>query len=162
MAEEVRSRLRSSLTVPCYEPTHALALDFPTIELSREEESPKSYLGAPISKAARKTSPIGFPWVSARVQLGSKQEKSRTAGNNATGGPANQLGSKRLQLNKGSGATPFRLRDLDCGDVISTPTAPTSFLIHFTGLAKTARQQKAALTAGQRRRDQTDFLYQGE
>src|SRR5712692_2730815 len=34
----------------------------------------------------------------------------------------------------------------------SIPTAPTSFLIHFTGLAKTARQQKAALTAGQRRR----------
>ena len=35
---------------------------------------------------------------------------------------------------------------------ISTPTAPTTFLINFTGLAKTARQQKAALTAGQRRR----------
>src|SRR5712691_9025884 len=34
----------------------------------------------------------------------------------------------------------------------SIPTAPTSFLIHFTGLATTARQQKAALTAGQRRR----------
>ena len=34
----------------------------------------------------------------------------------------------------------------------SIPTAPTSFLIHFRGLAKTARQQKAALTAGQRRR----------
>src|ERR1700676_4650433 len=34
----------------------------------------------------------------------------------------------------------------------SIPTAPTSFLIHFTGLAKPARQQKAALTAGQRRR----------
>jgi hypothetical protein len=38
----------------------------------------------------------------------------------------------------------------------STPTAPTSFLIHFTGLAKTARQQKAALTAGQRRRTSKD------
>jgi hypothetical protein len=34
----------------------------------------------------------------------------------------------------------------------SIPTAPPSFLIHFTGLAKSARQQKAALTAGQRRR----------
>src|SRR5712692_757127 len=34
----------------------------------------------------------------------------------------------------------------------SIPTAPTSFLFHFTGLAKTARQQKAALTARQRRR----------
>ncbi len=62
------------------------------------------------------------------------------------------LGSKRLQLNKGGGATPFLLRDLDCGDVISIPTAPTSFLIHSTGLAKAARQQKAALTARQRRR----------
>jgi len=37
-------------------------------------------------------------------------------------------------------------------NVGSTPTAPTTFLIHFTGLAKTARQQKAALRAGQRRR----------
>ncbi len=36
--------------------------------------------------------------------------------------------------------------------LFSIPTAPTSFLIHFTRLAKTARQQKAALTAGQRRR----------
>ena len=27
----------------------------------------------------------------------------------------------------------------------SIPTAPTSFLFHFTGLAETARQQKAAL-----------------
>ena len=34
---------------------------------------------------------------------------------------ANQLGSKRLQLNRGGGATPFLLRDLDCGDEISTP-----------------------------------------
>src|SRR5712692_2140842 len=32
----------------------------------------------------------------------------------------------------------------------SIPTAPTSFLFHFTGLEKFARQQKAALTAGQR------------
>ena len=45
--------------------------------------------------------------------------------------PTDQLGSKRLQLNKGGGATPFRLRDLDCGDVISTPTAPTN-VIHST------------------------------
>src|SRR5690348_16202815 len=29
----------------------------------------------------------------------------------------------------------------------STPTAPTGFLINFTGLAKTTSQQKAALTA---------------
>ena len=34
----------------------------------------------------------------------------------------------------------------------SIPTAPTSFLFHFTGLAETARHQKAALRAGQRRR----------
>src|ERR1700730_17549978 len=36
--------------------------------------------------------------------------------------------------------------------VDSTPTAPTGFLIHFTGFARNARQQKAALRAGQRRR----------
>jgi hypothetical protein len=40
------------------------------------------------------------------------------------------LGSKRLQLNKGGGATPFLLRDLDCGDSISAPTAHT---IHCLG-----------------------------
>ena len=34
----------------------------------------------------------------------------------------------------------------------SIPTAPTSFLIHSERLASFARQQKAALTAGQRRR----------
>ena len=33
------------------------------------------------------------------------------------------LVSKRLQLNKGGGATSFLLRDLDCGDVISIPIA---------------------------------------
>jgi hypothetical protein len=32
------------------------------------------------------------------------------------------LGSKRLQLNEGGCATPFLLRDLDSGDVISIPT----------------------------------------
>ena len=31
--------------------------------------------------------------------------------------------------------------------VVSIPTAPTSFLIHLTGLVKSARQQKAALTS---------------
>jgi hypothetical protein len=36
-----------------------------------------------------------------------------------------QLGSKRLQLNLGGGATPFRLKDLYIRDAISIPTAPT-------------------------------------
>jgi hypothetical protein len=35
------------------------------------------------------------------------------------------LGSNRLQLNKGGGATPFLLRGLVDGDVNSIPTAPT-------------------------------------
>jgi hypothetical protein len=56
----------------------------------------------------------------------------------------------------GTGLSALRMtiptQDLFFGDSISIPTARTSFLIHFTGLAKTARQQKAALTAGQRRR----------
>jgi hypothetical protein len=37
-----------------------------------------------------------------------------------------RLGSKRLQLNKGGGATPFPLPDLECRDANSTPTAPTN------------------------------------
>ena len=44
----------------------------------------------------------------------------------ATDQPLKQLGSKRLQLNKGGGATPFLLRDLEDGDVNSIPTAPTN------------------------------------
>ncbi len=36
------------------------------------------------------------------------------------------LGSKRLQLNRGGGATPFLLRDLDSRDAVSIPTAPTN------------------------------------
>jgi hypothetical protein len=35
------------------------------------------------------------------------------------------IGSKRLQLKRGGGATPFLLRDLDCGGANSIPTAPT-------------------------------------
>jgi hypothetical protein len=49
----------------------------------------------------------------------------------ATDQPQERLGSKRLQLNKGGGATPFLLRDLEDGDVNSIPTAPTK-LIHST------------------------------
>ena len=52
---------------------------------------------------------------------------------------------------KGGSATPLTIQDLFFGDAISIPTAPTSFPFHVKGLAKTARQQKAALTAGQRR-----------
>jgi hypothetical protein len=33
--------------------------------------------------------------------------------------------SRNLQLNKGGGATPLLLRDLDCGVGNSIPTAPT-------------------------------------
>jgi hypothetical protein len=36
-----------------------------------------------------------------------------------------QLGSKRLQWDQGGGATSFLLRDLECRDVNSIPTAPT-------------------------------------
>jgi hypothetical protein len=39
-----------------------------------------------------------------------------------------QLGSKRLQLDQGGGATSFLLRDLECRDVNSIPTAPTNLL----------------------------------
>jgi hypothetical protein len=37
-----------------------------------------------------------------------------------------RLGSKRLQLNKGGGATPFLLQGLVCGVANSIPTAPTN------------------------------------
>ena len=50
------------------------------------------------------------------------------------------LGSKRLQLNKGGGATPFLLRDLDCGVVISIPTAPTISLVESVALALQPRR----------------------
>jgi hypothetical protein len=49
----------------------------------------------------------------------------------ATDQPLKRRGSKRLQLNKGGGATPFLLQDLEDGDVNSIPTAPTN-LIHST------------------------------
>jgi hypothetical protein len=55
-------------------------------------------------------------------------------------------------LSKGGGATPFLLRDLDCGVANLIPTAPTSLRIHFTGLAKTARQQNAAIRKNRRRK----------
>ena len=60
----------------------------------------------------------------------------------ATDQPLKQLGSKRLQLNKGGGATPFLLRDLEDGDVNSIPTAPTNHPSDWSGLNENARGKK--------------------
>jgi hypothetical protein len=52
----------------------------------------------------------------------------------ATDQPLKRLGSKRLQLNKGGGATPFLLRDLEDGDVKFDPHRPyqLSLSLHRT------------------------------
>jgi hypothetical protein len=52
----------------------------------------------------------------------------------ATDQPLKRRGSKRLQLNKGGGATPFLLQDLEDGDVNSIPTAPTKSPVESVAL----------------------------
>jgi hypothetical protein len=54
-------------------------------------------------------------------------------------------GSNRLQLNKGGGATPFLLRDLDCGGANSIPTAPTKLIPQslFFASGKKTQQRRA-------------------
>jgi hypothetical protein len=52
------------------------------------------------------------------------------------------LGSKRLQLELGDGATPFPQKDLETRDAVSIPTAPTNLLHsrHFIGAFDTNKE----------------------